>query len=148
MPEEIRRMKWGLIEFQTGAGPVDLKEQTSGNFASITTLAGYQLDKNFLIALGTGFSVHRGLSIVPLFLDFRYAIASGFIEPYLFAEGGLMLNPADINKTKIFINPGIGAQHFLSQRFALLFSSGFRLQKGDLKVNPFLSFSTGIKYKF
>jgi hypothetical protein len=52
------------------------------------------------------------------------------------------------NDTKVFMNPGIGAQYSVSYDLALIFSSGFWLQKGDLNLNAFINFKAGVRYKF
>lgn len=135
-------------EFQTASGPVLVNDPKSGKFTGITVLAGYQVDRNFVLSAGTGISYYRQGSLVPLFLDLRYAITLKHLSPYLYADGGLLMDVNHFNDTKVFMNPGIGAQYSISYDLALIVSSGFWLQKGDLNLNAFINFKAGVRYKF
>jgi hypothetical protein len=151
MPFRVYRLNNGFVigaELQAAEGPSVANDFISGSFGGLTILAGYQVVRNFVISTGSGFSYYRRGTLVPLFLDFRYAIILERISPYLYADGGILLYTYSFNNTKSFINPGIGIQYSVSNDLALVASSGFWLQRGDLDLNAFINFKAGVRYKF
>jgi hypothetical protein len=150
MPFRVYRLNNGFVigaELQIAEGPKVANDSVSGRFGGLTFLAGYQVARNFIASVGWGFSYYKRGVLVPLFLDFRYALSMHKISPYLYADGGLILNTHVFN-TRTFINPGIGVQYSVSNDLALIFSSGFWLQRGDLDLNSFINFKAGIRYNF
>ena len=151
MPFKLLRLNNGVvvgIELQAGAGRTIINDSISGRFTGLTLLTGYQVDKNFVVSAGAGISFYRKGALVPLFLDVRYALSLNQLGPYLYADGGLLLNTGNIDNTKVFLNPGIGIQYSASDDLAFVFSTGFWLQKGELKMNTFVNFKTGFRYRF
>ena len=64
----------GLItinELHFGIGLGITNVPYSKSFFGFTTINGYQINKNFVAAAGTGLSFYNGGMLVPLFLDFR-----------------------------------------------------------------------------
>jgi hemolysin activation/secretion protein len=117
-------------------------------FAGFTLLAGYQVTRNFVLSTGAGISSYNHGSLYPVFIDLRYAITLDKLSPYLFADGGLLMNGNNFDNTKVFMNPGIGAQYSVSYDLAIILSSGFWIQRGDRRMNEFVNFKAGVKYKF
>jgi hypothetical protein len=151
MPFRVFRLNNGFVmglELQAATGPAIKNDSLSGNFAGITVLGGYQISRNFVASLGTGFSLYRKGSLVPVFLDIRYAITTKRLSPYIYADYGLLLDIKSFDNTKTFINPGLGIQYSLSNDLAFVFSSGAWIQRGDLKLNSFVNFKAGMKYRF
>ena len=120
----------------------------SRSFIGFTTVNGYQINKNFVAALGTGLYFYNGGLLVPLFLDLRYRINISRITPYVFTDGGLLLNFSDKNTRKPFVNPGIGIEYSFSRKFAVNLGSGLMIQWSALYRDSFINFKTGVTYKF
>jgi hypothetical protein len=130
----------------TGAyGLSKLHVPYSTYFWGFTSLHGYQVSKNFIGAAGAGLSVYNGGVLFPVFLDFRWRIYVGKYTPYIYADGGLLLNFSDLNCTKLFINPGLGLRYSFDDEVAATFSGGLLSQTGEWR-DSFINFKTGIVY--
>ena len=134
------------LTFGIGLGIIDVPYSKS--FFGFTTVNGYQINKNFVAAVGTGLSFYNGGLLVPLFLDFRYRFNIGLITPYVFADGGLLLNFSDINVPKLFVNPGIGIIYSFSRNIAVNLGSGLLIQSGGSGRDAFINLKAGVTYKF
>lgn len=136
-----------INEFTYGIGLGDNQIPYSKRFFGFTTVNGYQIDKNFIIAAGTGIYFYNGGEMIPLFLDFRYSFQVNRITPYAFADGGLLFNISDLDQTKLFINPGIGARYTLTNNWAINLGAGLLTQAVSYK-DSFINFKLGAFYKF
>ena len=137
-----------IDEFTTGFGLGVTDVPYSKGFWGFTTLHGYQVNKSFIAAAGTGIYFYGSDILIPLFLDFRYNIRISNITPYVFADGGLLLNPSDFNGgTKLFINPGAGARYTFSKKIAVNLGAGLLIQSG-LSRDSFINIKMGMVYKF
>jgi hypothetical protein len=151
MPYAIIKTNQGLIsitEFQYGYGTGDINVPYSQSFTGFTALIGYQINRSFIIAAGTGLSKYNGGSLVPLFLDIRYAIKISRLTPYFFGDGGLLLNFTNINEANMFINPGIGIRYSITRKIGINLSTGIMIQTASLNMNAFFNLKTGLAYKF
>lgn len=138
-----------INELHFGIGIGDTNVPYSKSFFGFTTINGYQINKNFVAAAGTGLSFYNGGMLVPLFLDFRYRINLDKFTPYVFADGGLLLDFTDlIGGSKQFINPGIGGRYTFTKNLAANISAGILIQSGSLYRYTFINFKTGVTYKF
>lgn len=117
-------------------------------FAGFTTVVAYQEDKNIMLGAGIGVSFYDAGLLVPLFLDFRYAYDSGPVSPYFYADGGLLLKFSELNYSKLFINPGVGAIYALHSKFALNISGGFLSQIDGRNRETFVTIKLGGIYMF
>ena len=86
--------------------------------------------------------------LVPLFLDFRFSFYISRLTPYIFGDGGLLLNVSDLNNTKLFINPGVGARYTLSRGIAINLGAGILSQVDGTVRESFLNLKLGLVYKF
>ena len=120
----------------------------SKSFFGFTTVNGYQINKNFLAAVGTGLSFYNGGLLVPLFLDFRYRFIIDQFTPYAFADGGFLLKFSDFKGTKLFINPGIGVRYSMSKNLAFNLGSGLLIQTESSLRDSFINIKAGVTYKF
>ena len=120
----------------------------SKQFFGFTSVNGYQVNRNFIFAAGTGFSFYESGLLVPLFLDFRFSFYISHLTPYIFGDGGLLINVSDLNNTKLFINPGIGARYTLSRGIALNLGAGILSQVDGTVRESFLNLKFGMVYKF
>lgn len=151
MPYETLETSGGIIsitEFQTGFGAGDVSVPYSKNFSGFTTLVGSQINRSFIIAAGTGLSIYDDGSLVPLFLDIRCKMNFSRLTPYLYADGGLLLNFSNLDETQIFMNPGIGASYSVFRKFAVNLSTGFLMQTGYSVINTFINLKMGVICKF
>ncbi|MBK7709638.1 MAG: hypothetical protein IPJ37_00685 [Bacteroidales bacterium] len=126
-PVTIYNITPGYITINEFTGSVGLGSkdpQYSDYFFGVTTLHGYQLNKHFLAAGGTGV----------LFYD----------KGYFYGDGGVLLNSKQV--IKLFVNPGIGIKYFLTNHLVLTAGAGMWVQ-ADIRRDSFLNFKLGIAYK-
>jgi hypothetical protein len=150
-PETILNTSKGFIsinQLHFGIGLGLTEAPYSRSFFGFTTINGYQINENFVIAGGTGLSFYNGGMLVPLFLDFRYRFNINPITPYFFADGGVLLDFSGNGSTKIFINPGVGARYSLSRKVAINLDMGLLVQSGGANRDTFITFRPGVTYKF
>ncbi len=135
-------------ELTAGIGLGETDTPYSKSFIGFTTVIGYQINKNFVAAVGTGLSFYNGGMFIPLFLDFRYRLNMGLFAPYNFADGGLLLNLSEISASKRFVNPGIGVQYSFSPKIAINLGGGPLVQWGAPNRDSFINIKAGVTYKF
>jgi len=151
MPVTVLSREPGFItinEITFGIGLGDTDVDYSKTFIGFTTINGYQINKNFVAAAGTGLFFYNGGLLVPLFLDFRYRFNINQYTPYLFADGGFLLNFSEISSTKLFINPGIGIRYTFSRNIGVNLGSGLMVQTGDGNRDTFINIKSGVTFKF
>jgi len=68
-------------ELTTGFGRGDVSVPYSKSFFGFNTIHGYQINKKFVIAGGTGISFYNGGTLSPLFMDIRYRLKSRLLTP-------------------------------------------------------------------
>ena len=137
-----------MIEYHAGLGVGNESVPFSKRFNGFNILAGYQLNRNFIIAAGTGFSLYNGGTLVPVYMDLRYSFYFSRLAPYLFADGGLLMDFSNFNETRMLMNPGIGARYSISRNVAVNLASGILAQSSGKTLNVFVNLRTGITYKF
>jgi hypothetical protein len=136
-----------INEFQAGLGLGNINTDYSKSMFGFTTIHGYQLDKTFLVAGGTGALFYNGGMLAPLFMDFRMNIRISSFTPYAYAEGGVLLNFSDLTEeSKIFINGGAGVRYSFSRQLAATASAGYWVQYG-LSRDSFVVVKAGLTYK-
>lgn len=137
-----------INELTAGFGIGGTSVPYSRIFIGFTTINGYQINKNFVVAAGTGLFFYNGGQLVPLFLDLRFRFKIGQITPYFFTDGGGLLNFSDINSSRLFVNPGIGLRYSLSPNVAINFGGGLFIQQAPPNRDSFINIKAGITYKF
>ena len=95
-----------------------------------------------------GLSFYDAGLLVPLFLDFRYTFINIKISPYIFGDGGLLLNVSDLNTTKLFINPGAGVRYSFNRSFAMTLGAGILSQVDGNNRASFVNLKAGGVYVF
>ena len=131
-------------ELTTGFGPGDVSVLYSKSFFGFNTIHGYQVNKQFVFAGGTGISFYNGGTLIPLFMDIRYRLKARLLTPYLYGDGGLLLNPK--GGSKMFINPGAGVRYNLNKNLGLTLGAGFWMQMGETR-DSFVNVKAGITFK-
>jgi hypothetical protein len=137
-----------INELTGGVGLSGTSAPFSKYFIGFTSVNGYQVNKNFLLGAGTGFTIYESGLLVPLFLDFRFVFNISQLAPYLYADGGLLLNFSDLNSTKLFINPGFGVRYTVTRFFAFNFGAGIFSQVDATVRETFVNLKVGVVYKF
>jgi hypothetical protein len=137
-----------INEFTGGIGLGGTTAPYSKSFFGFTSVNGYQVNKNFILGAGTGLCFYESGLLVPLFLDFRFTFNTGQLTPYLFADGGLLLNFSNFDGTKLFINPGVGARYTLIRNLAINLGAGILSQVDATVRESFVNLKLGAVYKF
>lgn len=137
-----------INEVNFGLGLSGMTYPFSKHFAGVTSVNGYQVNKNIFFGGGIGVYFYESGPLVPLFLDFRYSFNISSITPYVFGDGGLLLNFADLNTTKLFLNPGLGARYAVNRSVAINIGAGILAQVDGTVRESFLNLKAGIVYKF
>jgi hypothetical protein len=143
-----------MMEYHMGYGMGDENIPYSKGFKGFDVLVGYQINRSFIIAAGTGVSVYNGGLLIPLFMDLRYTFYFSRVAPYLFADEGVLMKISSFDESVIFMNPGIGARYSISRKIAvnlatgILIQSGTTAMSGSMKQAVFINLKAGIVYKF
>jgi hypothetical protein len=137
-----------IAELQSGIGSGDASIPYSKGFIGFNAIIGYQASRNFIFGLGSGVSFYNGGILVPFFLDIRYTFNAQFIEPYLFADGGLMLDFSYLDESRIFMNPGIGIRYSIKPKIDVYAAAGAFLQSGNTNQDVFINLKAGVAYRF
>jgi len=140
-----------ITEFAVGIGlnPDDPSNPCDKSFVGLTTVNGYQINRNFLAGGGTGILFYEDRVFMPLYLDGRYSfsVSNREISHYVHADAGLLLNFRDLNdETRLFINPGFGIRFTLSPAAAANLSAGIFMQMGPANTyrDTFINFKLGV----
>lgn len=136
-----------INEFTAGFGLGETDVPYAKGFFGFTTIHGYQVNKAFVVAGGTGVNIYNEGTLVPLFLDLRYRLIVSQWSFYIFGDGGLMLDFSDKKDLRLFINPGVGGSYTLSRKVAINLGGGLLSQFGDVR-DSFINLKTGVVYKF
>jgi hypothetical protein len=137
-----------INEVTYGLGLSGTTAPFSKQFFGFTSVNGYQVNRNFIFAAGTGFYFYESGLLVPLFLDIRFSFYINRLTPYVFGDGGLLINVSDLNSTKLFINPGIGTRYTFSRNVAIDLGAGIHSQVDGTVRESFLNLKLGMVYKF
>ena len=100
------------------------------------------INKRFLTGVGLGINSYNGGWMTPLYLDFRYKFRETGYTPYLFADGGFLIIFDDITEPGFFLNPGLGIQKKIHNRFTLNLGTGLFIQRTPVKAS-FINFKLG-----
>lgn len=114
-------------------------------FIGFSTVNGFVINRNYTAGLGFGLYNYNGGILSPLFLDFRFRKDYGNLTPYIFADGGLLLNYDDFKRPLLFLNPGIGLSYHLTDEIAINLGTGLFVQK-DQRRSSFLNLDLGFSY--
>jgi hypothetical protein len=120
-----------INEFASGLGLGETGPAYSKYLFGITTIHGYQVNKNFVVAGGTGALFYNSGTMIPAFLVVRYSFLTGKFTPYIYGDGGLLFNTKDV--FKLFAYPGIGVRCTLNPKLALTFGAGVWVQADDAR---------------
>jgi opacity protein-like surface antigen len=147
------------VEFNPKSGYITINELVGGfglgitntpyskGFFGFTTIHGYQVNKEFVVAGGTGLHFYNEGMLMPLFLDLRYRFYISQFTIYAFGDGGLLLDFSGKKDTRLFINPGLGVRYAIKRNLAVNLGTGLFIQFGNSR-DSYLNLKTGVTYKF
>jgi hypothetical protein len=149
-PNAILNSRPGYItinELQAGIGLGKTEVPYSRSMYGFTTVHGYQLNKSFIVAGGTGALFYNGGMLAPLFMDFRFSFRISTLTPYAYSDGGILMNFSDlVDGSKIFINAGAGIRYAFSRQVAANLSAGYWIQNG-VSRDSFIIVKAGVTFK-
>ncbi|MDO9580283.1 MAG: hypothetical protein Q7J06_06905 [Bacteroidales bacterium] len=135
-----------INELTAGIGLGDVSVPYSKSFFGFTTIHGYQINESFVVGGGTGVSFYNGGTFIPVFADVRYRflIKINTFTPYLFGDGGFLINTT--GGMKMFINGGAGVRYTINNQIGINFGTGLWIQYGDTR-DSFVNFKLGVTFK-
>jgi hypothetical protein len=136
-----------INELQAGIGLGKINTDYSKSMYGFTTIHGYQVNKSFVLAGGSGAIFYNGGMLIPLFMDFRASFRISTLTPYAYGDGGILMNFSDlVEGSKIFINAGAGIRYAFSRKIAANLSAGYWIQNG-VSRDSFVVVKAGVTYK-
>jgi hypothetical protein len=137
-----------INELTYAFGLSETTEKYANSYLGFNTINGYQINKSFVAAGGTGIFIYNEGKIIPLFLDFQYRFyTTRKITSYAYADGGFLFNVTDHSEaTKLFVNPGIGMRHDFSRDLGGNLGFGMMIQQGSYR-SSFVNIKLGITFK-
>jgi hypothetical protein len=138
-----------ITEINGAIGLGDTSVINSKYYFGVTNVFGYQINRNFFGGVGVGCYFFESRQLIPIYFDYRYSAYLKSLTPSFFADGGLLLDPVDLNYgTKLFINPGIGINRSVSPKLECTLAAGLMVQMGNsLPRTSFVNFKLGIIYR-
>ena len=115
-------------ELNGGLGLCSCSPSNSAYFFGITNLFGYQISRNFLGGIGIGYFQFEDKALLPLYLENKYSFYLKSFTPYIYADAGALVDPAEIaDGSKIFVNPGLGVSRSISPHLEINQCSGISI---------------------
>ena len=124
----IADFDFGLPMGKGGAYPLSL----GGNL-----IAGFQMNRLFTVGLGVGLHGYgpSDMLLLPVFVDGRMHFPQKKWTPYIALDLGYALSLHPTERGGLLINPAVGGRFPLTDKTALGFSLGIRVQQNQAKVN-------------
>ena len=145
-----------INELTAGYGLGSIETPYSKYFYGFTTIHGYEFNiapfnikSGLFVGAGTGMLFYDEGAMFPLLADMRYTITRRKISPFVFGNGGLLVNIDDIrNQSMLSIKGGAGARIRLSEKLNLSIGTGLTMQlhRDDLR-DTFLNLKAGVTFK-
>ena len=137
-----------INEITAGFGLGDKSTPASKYIWGVTSVNGYNIDRNFLVGGGTGVYLYNDDVHIPLFVDVRFTLENSDTSPYIWADGGYMFDLETIEESMLFINGGAGMRIRLNDVLAANIGGGLFIQQGgSYGRDSFLNLKVGIQYK-
>ncbi len=151
-PQPLNPLKGfaNITEINAGPGLAATNQPYSKYMAGLTTVNGYQINKYVIVGAGTGFFFYNDGFLVPLYLSGRYTypIEKSKISPYLNGDLGALFNfGSSGGKTRVFVNPVVGARYTISPIMALDFGIGlFTMKEPEAERDSFVNLKIGFVF--
>jgi hypothetical protein len=141
----------GFVSITELTGAIGLgitEDDLSKHYYGVTTVAGYQFTRNIKAGIGGGVHFYNESTLFPLYLDMRYSFNAQEIVPFFAGAGGIMLDFAELENTRVFINPSAGVRYVVAKRTAVTFSTGLMVTTGGPNARKsFINFKLGLELK-
>jgi len=110
---------------------------------------GYRFNRKVSAGLGVGFSYYNDpLSLLPLFIDFKYLFPADKISPFFFLKSGYNISLLTDTETAVnshsgglLLNPGLGLQFETDGKLSWQVSAGYNLDRATY-FQPSTTFSS------
>lgn len=131
--EWLAQRKGGYV-LDTG---LDVLPGKSSAALRLWVVNGYRFNRKVSAGLGVGFSYYNDpLSLLPLFIDFKYQFPTENINPYFFLKSGYNISlltdtdtPVNSHSGGLLLNPGIGLRFETDGKLDWHISAGFNLDR-------------------
>jgi|WetSurMetagenome_2_1015567.scaffolds.fasta_scaffold64951_2 hypothetical protein len=133
-----------IVEISGGLGLGHTAHDYTGSYAGIGNVLGYVIDHHFIIGLGVAANAYNGGALFPIYLDIRYRFRKREFTPFLYADGGGLINANDFLNYALFINPGIGVIKRINNNSAFTMSIGFFTQSVADNNSSFINVKLGV----
>ena len=139
---------FSINDLTYGLGLSNADVPYSKSYIGFNTIHGYQINKNYVIALGAGYFVYKEGNALPLFMDVRYRFyTTSILTSFLYGDGGFIFHVSGLKEgSKVFINPGIGLRYDFSKDLAGNFGLGMMVQQGTIR-SSFINIKVGMTLK-
>jgi len=140
---------YGLVTAGEENSPYEPETVYSNYYLGLTNIFGYQIDRNFFAGIGVGYLHYEGGDLFPVFLEYKFNMYLKNFSTFFYADGGGVAHLTEFyDKSKIFVNPGVGISRTLSPRFDVNLSVGYMIQaRTTLTRVTFLNFKLGISWR-
>ncbi len=142
----------GFVNVSELNAAIGTEDSITGNakyYFGLTNVFGYQINRNFFGGAGIGCFIYENSLLVPVFLEYKYIMYLRGITPFLYTDGGALIDPTDFyDESKIFINPGAGISRTVTPKLEINLSAGFMIQsRSSFTRVTYINFKLGISYR-
>jgi len=130
-------------EFTSGFGLGNVSLPFNKTFLGFNTIHGYQVNRYSVFSGGTGVLLYNGGTLIPVFFDIRIRLRIRLFTPYIYGDGGFLLNPK--GGSKMYLNPGAGVRYALSNQLGLTLGAGLWVQMGETR-DSFVNVKLGVVF--
>jgi hypothetical protein len=136
-----------ITEVTVASGLGNTTADYTGRFTGLTMVNGYAINEHFITGIGLGLQAYNGGSMGPVYLDIRYTLNSRKkYTPFIYGDGGMLLNFDDFSKPGLFISPGIGISRSIDKKIAVILSTAVFVQSFPKNVSSFIQVKLGIRF--
>ena len=124
-----------LFIFESGMLNISDDSKANAGYFLTNIILGYQFHNHYVVGIGTRFEIYEDVYLMPIYLDARFFLYKNTqFNPYLYLDSGWALgifknNPIYWDKGGAFAASGLGFVGHISEKTALSFSFGFKLQQ-------------------
>jgi hypothetical protein len=136
-------------ELNYAVGISDSLVDATKSYFGLTSLFGYQINRNFSGGIGTGIFIYESRQLIPLYLEYKYNLYFKGATPYFYTDAGALFDYRDFrNESKLFLNAGAGVSRYISPRFEANFSGGVSVQtRTSIRRVAYITFKLGIIFR-
>jgi len=138
-----------ISELNYAIGISDSLISETKSYFGLTSLFGYQINRNFSGGIGTGIFRYESRQLIPLYLEYKYNFYFKGATPYFYSDAGALFDYRDFrNESKIFLNTGIGISRYISPKFEANISGGVTVQtRTSIRRVAYITFKLGIIFR-